>query len=233
MDFDIQIEILEDHAQFLHCKITSPEHPAPFLCTFVYAANERRPRRALWRGLRRNVSTMPWMVVGDFNIVMKAEEKEGGQDIIPGAVEEFCECAEYCGIEDAGYEGTKYTWSSRGIRTRLDRALINLEWANCFNMTRIKHSARRQSDHNPLIITFNKDGRRKPGSFRFQNMWTHHHGFLDTMRINWGHPTHHTGVLALDEKLRRGKQHLRWWNKAKFGDIFQNIREKEEKLREA
>ena len=61
----IDLEVLEDHDQFLHCKLTSPVYPTPLCCTFVYAKCGKRERLVLWDGLRScsvTSSMYPWVV---------------------------------------------------------------------------------------------------------------------------------------------------------------------------
>ncbi|XP_075497412.1 uncharacterized protein LOC142534428 [Primulina tabacum] len=70
-----------------------------------------------------------------------------------------------------------------------------------------------------------------PSSFRFQSMWLRHHGFLQTVRLNWNLPCHLNGMPRLFVKLKRLKSHLKWWNKSVFGDLFAKLAEAEQAVR--
>ncbi|XP_073057419.1 uncharacterized protein [Primulina eburnea] len=70
-----------------------------------------------------------------------------------------------------------------------------------------------------------------PRSFRFQSMWLRHHGFLQTVRLNWNLPCHLNGMPRLFVKLKRLKSHLKWWNKSVFGDLFAKLAEAEQAVR--
>ncbi|KAI0527418.1 hypothetical protein KFK09_003018 [Dendrobium nobile] len=73
-----------------------------------------------------------------------------------------------------------------------------------------------------------------PLAFRFQNMWINHANFLNVVANNW-HATvfpdnNIHGMARLWAKLSRLKQLLRWWNKHVFKNIFDNIKEDEDKV---
>ncbi|XP_075499938.1 uncharacterized protein LOC142538510 [Primulina tabacum] len=74
---------------------------------------------------------------------------------------------------------------------------------------------------------------RGPSSFRFQRMWLRHHGFLQTVRLNWNLPCSLIGMPRLFAKLKRHKNHLMWWNRDVFGNIFDKITEAESAVRSA
>ena len=59
----VEIEVLVDHEQFLHCKLSSPLYADHVLFTFVYDKCSKRERLPLWDGLRAlGVASLPWAV---------------------------------------------------------------------------------------------------------------------------------------------------------------------------
>ncbi|KZV43061.1 hypothetical protein F511_04453 [Dorcoceras hygrometricum] len=133
------------------------------------------------------------------------------------------------GLCDVGYVGSKFTWTNGTVWKRLDRLLISPNWSQFFNSFRVEHLNRYCSDHSPLLV--NGFFLTKPKtSFRFQNMWVIHHGFLQTVRLNWNNPCQEVGLEGFAIKLKRLKAHLKWWNKAVFGDIFDNLRRLNEQV---
>lgn len=64
--------------KFIHCKIKVKSSDCQFLLTIIYASNSLNERLSLWDDLRKLRATTPWITVGDFNNVLKAEEREGG-----------------------------------------------------------------------------------------------------------------------------------------------------------
>ncbi|KAI0498937.1 hypothetical protein KFK09_019835 [Dendrobium nobile] len=73
-----------------------------------------------------------------------------------------------------------------------------------------------------------------PAAFRFQNMWIKHTDFLNAVSENWNalifSDNNIQGMNRLWSKLSRLKQMFRWWNKHVFKNLFDNIKEAEEKV---
>ncbi|KAL0393382.1 UNVERIFIED_CONTAM: Retrovirus-related Pol polyprotein from type-1 retrotransposable element R2 [Sesamum radiatum] len=61
-------------------------------------------------------------------------------------------------------------------------------------------------------------------------MWIKHHDFLNTVEQPWKHPTGAYGLINFQQKLYRLKQHLKWWNKNVFVDLFDNIKKAQEQV---
>lgn len=73
-----EVEVLVDHPQFLHSKISSDQLLGPLLFTSVYAKFSRKERVVLWNELRQFASTsLLWAIDGDFNIITNATGKKG------------------------------------------------------------------------------------------------------------------------------------------------------------
>ncbi|XP_073037131.1 uncharacterized protein [Primulina eburnea] len=136
------------------------------------------------------------------------------------------------GLIDAGFEGSSFTWTNKTIWKRLDRVLVSVDWGDHFSSIRVEHLPRTVSDHCPLLVTAPVFA-RGPSSFRFQRMWLRHHGFLQTVRLNWNLPCSLIGMSRLFVKLKRLKNHLKWWNRDVFGNIFDKITEAESAVRSA
>ena len=71
---------------------------------------------------------LPWLCVGDFNEIMKAEEKTGGAPCKEGQMTGFRATLDFCGLRDLGYVGSPFTWCNNqfdGVVTwiRLDRGV--------------------------------------------------------------------------------------------------------------
>ena len=87
-----------------------------------------------WEKLKllRNTSALPWLVIGDFNELMRMSEKEGGSSRPRQQMQQFVEAIDACGLKDIGFVGPRFTWlyqRSDGvqIRERLDRALATAD----------------------------------------------------------------------------------------------------------
>ncbi|EOY14356.1 Uncharacterized protein TCM_033752 [Theobroma cacao] len=231
---ELHSDIILDHPQCLHVRLTSPWLEKPFFATFVYAKCTRSERTLLWDCLRRLAADNeePWLVGGDFNIILKREERLYGSAPHEGSMEDFASVLLDCGLLDGGFEGNPFTWTNNRMFQRLDRVVYNHQWINMFPITRIQHLNRDGSDHCPLLISCFISSEKSPSSFRFQHAWVLHHDFKTSVEGNWNLPINGSGLQAFWIKQHRLKQHLKWWNKAVFGDIFSKLKEAEKRVEE-
>ncbi|XP_075503966.1 uncharacterized protein LOC142541292 [Primulina tabacum] len=196
-------------------------------CSFVYASCDYIQRRDLWHSLLHvRPSQGPWLVGADFNVVRDASECLGthGGRLLP--MDEFNTFIMDYGLVDAGFEGSSFTWTNKSIWKRLDRVMVSVDWGDHFSSIQVEHLSRTISDHCPLLVTAPVFA-RGPTSFRFQRMWFRHHGFLQTVRLNWNLPCSLSGMPRLFDKLKRLKLYFKWWNQDVFGNIFDKITDAE------
>jgi exonuclease III len=72
---------LTSSSQWLTCEITTPSSLSTIRLTFVYGHNTPAERRTLWTYLSQESSQntcTPWIVIGDFNAIMHAGDRTGG-----------------------------------------------------------------------------------------------------------------------------------------------------------
>lgn len=67
---------------------------------------------------------------------------------------DFLGCLEDCGLQDAGYSGSIFTWCDNTdppttIWKRFDRLVYNSDWFDTFNSSSVTHLSRACSDHAP------------------------------------------------------------------------------------
>ncbi|XP_059281156.1 uncharacterized protein LOC132034819 [Lycium ferocissimum] len=97
-------------------QITIKLHPhdidTDILATFVYAKCDEAERRELWENLYHLADSMnlPWLVAGDFNVILSEEEKLGGLPVSLYECEDFAFCINSCRLFDLGYKGSPFTW---------------------------------------------------------------------------------------------------------------------------
>lgn len=71
---------------------------------------------------------LPWMSVGDFNVIAFAEERVGGSPANAKSMEEFNSSMFRCGLLSVDFDSHPFTWTNRTVWQHLDRALVNSEW---------------------------------------------------------------------------------------------------------
>ncbi|KAK1288910.1 hypothetical protein QJS10_CPB19g00866 [Acorus calamus] len=133
-------------------------------CSGIYGPQEDGERLLLWEELsaikaRWNV---PTALMGDFNIVRRAEERNHHGQTTP-AMEIFFDWIEEEGLMDLPIPNHKFTWSNlRDLPSmaRLDRVLINDEWEASFPGCHVRGLPRTVSDHIPLLLQAGEGGRK-------------------------------------------------------------------------
>lgn len=154
---DNKINVVDYHCQYLTIRITEGNNDPCFI-TYVYASCNRNTRRDLFESLYRfgNGIASPWLIKGDFNCVLSPNDKVGGTMHFLNSMTDFQGFVASLGLRDAGYKGTKYTWTNKQsgssfIKARLDRVLLNTEWCNIYQNLEVKHLIRGVSDHSPFL----------------------------------------------------------------------------------
>ena len=102
--------------------------------TRFYGNPDTAKRPESWAKLKslKGTSSLPWLVIGDFNEITGLTKKEGGCARPKRQMENFIDAINYYGFREVEFRGLKYTWwyhraDGTQIRERLDRALANKE----------------------------------------------------------------------------------------------------------
>ncbi|GFZ01918.1 hypothetical protein Acr_15g0005270 [Actinidia rufa] len=112
-------------------------------------------RRPLWRDLCRFSSSidLPWILLGDFNVVLKGEEKANGLPVTQYEVKDFQECCYETSVEDLRFTGLFYTWTNNSVWRKLDRAMVNHRWLReGFPVMANFGLPGKFSDHSPCVV---------------------------------------------------------------------------------
>ncbi|XP_027098924.2 uncharacterized protein [Coffea arabica] len=191
----------------------------------VYARCTRVGRRELWSAMESLAGEVqgPWLLAGDFNVISCMEERVGGAPANEANMEEFNESIGNCGLAEVPFDGAEFTWTNGRMWQRLDRALMNREWADGYDLSHVSHLARGRSDHAPLLICC-QNGNPSKRSFKFLNVWRHHAGFKDVVKKSWEMPAEGEGMPRFYNKLRAVKGGLQVWNAQVFGNIFNKVK---------
>ncbi|KAK9983152.1 hypothetical protein SO802_032677 [Lithocarpus litseifolius] len=159
--------------------------------------------------------------MGDFNDVTKEEEKKGGNGICRRRVYEYTDCMDFCNLLDLGFSGSIFTWTNKRdisglIQQRLDRVWANSDWKASFPEAMVRHLARINSDHFPLLLSLTPNlGRSGGRPFRFQPIWLSHESFSSIVKDAWegNHQNINGAIISFIQKAKA-------WNKDVFGNIF-------------
>nr|XP_027101056.1 uncharacterized protein LOC113720378 [Coffea arabica] len=199
----------------------------------IYTRCSKVGRRELWaamEGLSGDVCG-PWLLAGDFNVISSLEERVGGSPANQRNMEEFNESIGICGLAEVPFDGAAFTWTNGRVWQRLDRALMNREWADGYDLSHVSHLARGRSDHAPLLICC-RNGSPPKRSFKFLNVWRGQPGFKEVVKRCWEKSVEGEGMPKFYNKLREVKGGLQVWNAQVFGNIFNNVKQAEAMMKQ-
>ncbi|XP_074299066.1 uncharacterized protein LOC141630088 [Silene latifolia] len=220
----VKVQFLEYNAQFIHMRVESVETRSIFYMTMVYAFNSITDRAPLWDHLRRIASQVsgPWAIASDFNCVLSAGERVGG-NTPSSEMEPFRHCVADCGVIDIDATGSLFTWNNKQkpeerIYCRIDRFLVNKDWCDHLPDLYTHFLPEGLMDHTPCIISSSKISQRKR-CFKYFNMWGEVRELLHTVRSNWDKGLMGTSMFRLVKNLKHLKPALKQLNKEGYNDI--------------
>lgn len=106
------------------------------------------------------------------------------------------------------------------IFKRLDRIVTNQEFQSWMGNVEAEHLSRTESDHAPLLFSWEEITQQVFKPFRFQKFWTGHESFLDFVKLHWRTDLQGNACYVFKQKVKQIKIALTRWNRDTFGDIF-------------
>lgn len=156
-----------------------PDNPS-WLFSAIYTSNLVSVIKLLWEQLKTIARTTNdnGFIGGDFNEVLKASDKFGGNPTNLNCSNQFWNCINKCNLIDLGYKGSKYTWTNKRytncntlILERIYRCFANEGWIKQHPEASVLHLPRTHLDHCPLKIQMEGPPNNNPSRpFRFETM---------------------------------------------------------------
>ncbi|KAH0679123.1 hypothetical protein KY284_020208 [Solanum tuberosum] len=109
---DFDITVVKDTEQQLTLCLKHHQQSHKWLITLVYAKCNAEDRLMLWEDIYQLSTDMdsPWLIGGDFNVVLNEEEKIGGLPVQDIDHEDFDICIHSCELEEIQFKGSPFTW---------------------------------------------------------------------------------------------------------------------------
>lgn len=169
----------------------------------------------------RAACTGPWVVVGDFNLILDEADKNNAR-INRRNLRLFRQTVDQLELQDIHLNGRKYTWSNERHQptlVKLDRVLVSLDWEERFPSCFLQALSSDASDHCPLLLQTNAAFSIKP-RFHFEVYWPKCEGFLEAVARGWQCPSTITDPFRrLDQFLRNTARELQSWSAKYIGHI--------------
>ncbi|XP_039028779.1 uncharacterized protein LOC120162766 [Hibiscus syriacus] len=178
---------------------------ATLIITAAYGSNDGISRRLLWHQLREidiKYGHLPWIVGGDFNIILKSNETSAHELLGPVSspeMKDFQEVTQELALQDHPFFGPLFTWS--------------------------------RSDHCMALVLLNKEVEaNRPKPFKFFNFWALHPSFIHEVHQSWQPTIQGNPMQVLFSKLKRLKGSLKRLNKDCYSDISNRFQQKKIEL---
>ncbi|XP_022040599.1 uncharacterized protein LOC110943151 [Helianthus annuus] len=135
---NVDIVVVHATSQVVHTQVHFKKDKTMINVSFVYASNNDRERKLLWDALKvhkRAVHSSPWIIIGDFNVVLNLEDKCAGTSGVSSAMRDFNECVNDIEVLDIRAHGMHFTWNQQpkdgiGVRRKLDRVMGNISFVD-------------------------------------------------------------------------------------------------------
>lgn len=170
---NFRFTVLWDSKNIVHLDVEPGGDVPRFFCSLVYGPSVWRDKEEFWCKLQSLAPTVnsPWLCMGDFNYVVRQQEKQGGRRLqASGSRAGLLPFMQRFGFVDLGYFESKFTWCNKrlglaNIREWLDWGISNIPWRMAFSDAMIYHY--------PLVLSLFGNEQRAPKPFKFEIFWTH------------------------------------------------------------
>jgi exonuclease III len=176
-----ELEIQNYSRRHINAIVKRSDDGPKWKLTCFYGDPDSAKRKESWALLKhlKTFSPEAWLCVGDFNEITHQDEKTGEARRREGLMTDFRSALEECNLGDLGFIGPKFTWTNKRIDggltlVRLDRAVANEGWCELHRRAEVVVLAARASDHNPLLVMFEKTEQWSRGgnrNFKFKDRW--------------------------------------------------------------
>jgi hypothetical protein len=136
-DEAIKLSIVSYGLHYIDTLIWDSDHHVSWRGTFVYGEPRAQDRHDMWGLLKilKRVSSVSWMLIGEFNEVMWSFEHLSSRCRPERQMQEFREVLEFCDVFDLGFSGWTYDnrqSGERNVKVRLDHAVASSSWSDWF-----------------------------------------------------------------------------------------------------
>ncbi|KAK7250734.1 hypothetical protein RIF29_33361 [Crotalaria pallida] len=235
---DVEADLISLSANHLSMSLKFLSTNVQFCFTGIYGfpnSTQKQMTRQLIRQLKC-VTEGAWLLMGDFNQVLRPEDKQGGNGVDLLEVDELNRCLTDCELQEVSFVGYRYTWSNKRklpdlVEERLDYALANKNWFELWGDSLVSNLPRYRSDHNPISLDTSKRGgggfqkNKRPKLYRFEQYWLEE---MEECREVVHHSWYFGGSMI--SKLDNVGKNLQDWSKVRFGSLHKQIKEAREKL---
>ena len=220
---DIQLNILESKRFLIDSLCNLNDSKGWWRLTFVYGSTNYHCRKALWSyiGTSQGSHPTPWLCMGDYNDILRDDEKEGNKIKAHYKIQNFQNFLNQAFLIELEQKGCQYTWSNNregrdNVREKLDRSLMNWEWRLKYPNALGEALPAIGSDHCPILVTTTPLSKVIPRRFKFEAYWLEEEECEERVCTSWKVRQPGSAMFKLQAKLRESRRRLWEWNRQKF-----------------
>jgi hypothetical protein len=205
--------------------------------TGIYGEPKWEDKYKTWDKIRelRSQCNLPWVLIGDFNEILYATEKEGGNPRPVHFMQAFREALSDCNLNDMDFSGDPFTWRRGQIRERLDRAIADDNWMQMFPNASLSHLDCIKSDHRPILLETEQTVllSHSNGSIKFEAKWLKEDGFRDIVANAWTQAAVDLPDSGVRDRLAHMHAALHAWDNDILRQPKRRLRAAQRKLEQA
>ncbi|CAB4316762.1 unnamed protein product [Prunus armeniaca] len=213
-----QVELIKYADFYIEALLYDPDLQLKWRFFAIYASIDDHTHNGQWRILSDRIRRCPepCLCLGDFNDILEATEKKGGNPRSERSLADFQAFVIDVGFLDLGFTGYPYTWRNRRenglIQERLDRGLASEPWLRNYPEARVMHVALAGSDHAALLLSTKPSTTRWHRRFVYDSRWGRHTRCKDVVSERWQKYFPGSRVDQLIGKLGWVRTSLvQWW----------------------
>uniref|UniRef100_A0A803Q7L2 CCHC-type domain-containing protein n=1 Tax=Cannabis sativa TaxID=3483 RepID=A0A803Q7L2_CANSA len=208
-----------------------------------YGSPDPRGRKNSWQLLERlrDLRRGAWLCGGNFNEILKANEKKGGGVKMDSQMKEFQQAISYCNFKELWMDGGEYTWCNGRhnnlVFEKLDRVMANPDWFNKIWASKVTLLLWWNSDHRPLMININKDQQHSNKEFKwrsrfhYEQAWAEDEECSKIVDSTWLDVSYWGSTIGLRGRLNQCGEKLNEWNKDKKTELGAKTKKLKEDLK--
>lgn len=237
--FNVEIKSVNDRFIDAYIRV-SPTAPLWHI-SCVYGEPRTENRHLMWQHLSslRQSSTLPWVVLGDFNEALWQFEHLSKNPRSEIQMQAFRDVLDVCNLIDLGFEGNPFTYDNRrkgsnNVQVRLDRVVADESWRDIFSAAHVVHLVSPCSDHVPILLRLlqeeNHNHRKK--CRHYEIMWEREAELPHIISAAWEAIECKTYLGNIEVGLDKVMSDLHTWGSRKFGNVVRKIEKLRKKLGE-
>ncbi|XP_058746350.1 uncharacterized protein LOC131619250 [Vicia villosa] len=229
-DNKVGVQMVKVTDQMIHCGIQVSTGRWKYWLIAVYAMNHLEQGQKLWRDIediyRNQQGEGPWCVIGDFNNVLRCNDRLGGRQVHEHEYRDLCNMMKNTGLYEMDSMGDHYTWTNKqqdnAIYSRIDRIIGNTDWMQQhmdYNLTIMAPSV---SNHSLLCLRENINISIPKYHFKFRNCLVDMEVYSNIVARSWNAPMSGRPMYVVWKKMLRLQPQLRALGKP-LRDVQQHI----------